>query len=128
MCVIKPFIDSWVVLNDVDLILSVPPTKINRRYQPVEEISKKIAEYLGIFYDSSVFKKITDIEAKNITDDTFKAGKTIIKNKMARKRHNILLVDDLYGTGKTMTECVKLLKEDPNIGQVYVLTLTKKRT
>lgn len=37
----------------------------------------------------------------------------------------MLLVDDLFDTGETLKECVKVLKEDINFRSVYVLTITK---
>ena len=45
--------------------------------------------------------------------------------KKANKPLNILVVDDLYDTGETLKECVKVLKEDINFKSFYVLTITK---
>ena len=43
----------------------------------------------------------------------------------ATKPHTILLVDDLFDTGSTMSECVSILKEDPKLKKIYVLAMTK---
>lgn len=43
------------------------------------------------------------------------------------KESNILLIDDIFDTGATANECVRLLKQDPNILNVYFLAITKKR-
>ena len=47
---------------------------------------------------------------------------------LEKKDTNVLFIDDLYGEGKTLTEMTKLIKTDPNIKKVFVLTITKKRT
>lgn len=47
--------------------------------------------------------------------------------KAARTEHNVLLVDDLYQSGATLSECVKALRKDAMIKAMYVLTMTKAR-
>jgi len=70
-------------------------------------------------------ENIGSIQAKNIpkTDRNMKGS---IKAAMkATKPHTILLVDDLFDTGSTMSECVSILKEDPKLKKIYVLAMTK---
>ena len=52
---------------------------------------------------------------------------TIYQNKHAKRRHSVLLVDDLYKTGATLTECVRVLRGDPLIDKIFVLTITKTK-
>ena len=49
------------------------------------------------------------------------------KNKNAIRKHSILLIDDLYKTGLTLTHCVSALREDPLVDKIYVLAVTKTR-
>jgi len=49
----------------------------------------------------------------------------IIANIRATKPHTILLVDDLFDTGSTISECVSVLREDPKLKKIYVLAMTK---
>ena len=51
----------------------------------------------------------------------------IIAVKKVKKPHTVLLVVDLYSTGETLKECVRVLKQDKKIGRIYVLTMTKTR-
>ena len=43
------------------------------------------------------------------------------------RNKRILLVDDIYSTGTTANECVKILKEDPNVLSVSLLAITKTK-
>ena len=40
---------------------------------------------------------------------------------------NILLIDDIYHTGTTLNSCVKALREDFRIKNIYALTMTKTK-
>lgn len=46
---------------------------------------------------------------------------------LIKEKSNILIVDDLYSSGFTMNLIVDSLKKDPNIGKIYVLTMTKTK-
>ncbi|MDR1101404.1 MAG: hypothetical protein LBL34_03505 [Clostridiales bacterium] len=47
--------------------------------------------------------------------------------KNAKRKCNILLIDDLFSTGATLNECAKALKTDELVDNIYVLALTKTR-
>lgn len=99
----------------------------NRSYQPVFEIAEKIAAYLGVFYVDDVLVKISDDEVKNTQYDQRQLKGKILMKRQGKRDFNVLLVDDLYSTGRTLTECVRLLQQDMHIKKVYVLTMTKTR-
>ena len=124
--IITPFLDDWLIDKNINCILPVPPT-IQRTFQPVFVIAKKIADKYGIAYDDTVLKKIASVAAKDMTREHKSVEGTIVKLKNASSRRNILLIDDLYSTGSTANECVKILKCDPNIDNVYFLAITKTR-
>jgi len=124
MELVKPFLDSWKELKEVDIVLPVPSTKF-RSYQPSEEIAQEVAKHLNVNYLSNVLENVGSTQAKNIpkTKRSLKGSiKTTIK---ATKPHTILLVDDLFDTGSTISECVSVLKEDPKLKKIYVLAMTK---
>jgi len=123
---IKPFLDGFVELKDVDVVVPVPPTK-KRDFQPVDELAMAIAEHLGIDFTNAVLEKVSSASSKDM-DRTNKRLKGSIQAKIkATRSHNILLIDDLFETGQTLTECVSVLKSDPLLKKVYVLVMTKTR-
>jgi predicted amidophosphoribosyltransferase len=123
-----PFIQSWEILNTVRTVMPVPPTNKQRIYQPAEEIAFKIAEIISANYIQDVLEKTSSTQSKGLAAaEKKKIKNTIIKSKMAKNKHNMLLVDDLFESGATLSECVKALRQDPNIDKIYVLTMTKTR-
>jgi len=123
---IKPFLDAWEDLNEVDIVLPVPPTK-PRAYQPATEIARSIAEHLGVSFIDQILEKTSSEQAKDApgTAETVKAS--IKATEKATREHTILLVDDLYGTGNTMRDSVTALKDDPKLTKIFVLAMTKKK-
>ena len=53
---------------------------------------------------------------------------TIDVLKSAVRHCTLLLIDDLFSTGATATECTRKLKEDPLIDEIYVFAISKTRT
>lgn len=123
---IIPFLDNWNIIEDVDIILPVPSTK-ERIYQPAVEIAYAIANYLSIHFSEDVLVKTSNVESKNMMKSDKKLEGMITATKKATRVHNILLVDDLYSTGETLKECVNVLRKDPLLKKIFVLTMTKTR-
>ena len=115
----------------IDLILPIPPSKTDRKIQPVEIIADGIAKNLKIKLSKDVLIKTKDTgELKNIDvpqertkilENAFKIAGTIVENK------NILLLDDLYRSGSTLKTITGLLKKHGKPNKVYVLALTRTR-
>jgi len=128
MKLVIPFLDTWSVIKSVNAILPVPSSKKDRIYQPTCEIAYQIAAYLGINYFDDVLQKVSEVQAKGMTqEEKNKIKGTIIATQKGRRQYNILLVDDLYQSGMTLHECVNALKEDKNINHIYVLAMTKTK-
>lgn len=126
---IDPFISQWLSQKDITFVLPVPPTNIKREFQPVFEISKKIANILGASYNESILSKDSNIQSKDLgAAEKEKVKSTISKIKVAQNICNILLIDDLYQSGVTLTACVGELRKDKKIRCIYVLTMTKTRS
>lgn len=125
----EPFLKYWLGLKNIATVLPVPPTDKNREFQPVFEIGKRVAKILDAYYYEDVLIKESKIQSKNLgIIDKKKIEDSIAQIKTAKKKQNILLVDDLFQSGATLTECVRELKKDKNINKIYVLTMTKTRS
>lgn len=126
--IIKPFLENWDKLKNVDVVMPVPPTKKDRIIQPAFEIANAIAEYADKCYIDDVLVKTTDEQSKDL-DISVKGNLvgSILATKKAKHRHNILLVDDLTSSGMTLNLCAEVLKKDENVDKIYVLAMTKTR-
>jgi len=124
----QPFVMEWLLLKGITFVLPVPPTNKDRNFQPVFEISERIAKILNAYYHKGVLIKESKIQSKDLdAAEKQKIIKSIFQIKMATKAQNILLVDDLFASGTTLKECVTRLRKDQNINKIYVLTMTKTK-
>ncbi len=120
------FLHAWLDGKNVDTILPCPAS-LTREIQPVYAIAYEIAELMNIAYTDEVLKKNSSVAIKNTAKEERNLEGLISKVKNAKRTCNILLIDDIVDTGTTANECVRLLKQDPNIQNVYFLAITKRR-
>ncbi len=112
-------------------IICVPPSKTNRSFQPVLELGKEIYKnmHIPILTNLKKNKKTPTMKTLSIEESKNELnGAFSIDNPEELNGKNILLFDDLYGTGTTLTEITKTIKENTYVKNVFVLTVTKTRT
>lgn len=119
----KDILDKWQLKEKIDIVIPVPPSNKIREYQPVFEISKAIAEYLGKEYKLDVLSKESEFQVK----DGYEISGTIMQMKKFERVSNILVVDDLYSTGATLNEVCRVLRCDEDVGKIYCLALTRTK-
>ena len=83
--------------------------------------------YLSVSFTDKVLQKTSNEQSKNMDRNHKELAGTIISMKKAKRPFEILLVDDLFSTGGTITECVRMLRQDKNLQKIYILTMTKTR-
>ncbi|MDE0015087.1 MAG: phosphoribosyltransferase family protein [Candidatus Poribacteria bacterium] len=125
-------VDGYPILPYLKAILPIPPSDQNRDFQPVNEVAQEIgrllsvpvrADYLTKVKRTVSLKNLPDIESKrDELRDAFTVQSQDLRNRC------VLLVDDLYDSGTTLTEATKVLYEQGVVQHVLVLTLTRTRT
>jgi predicted amidophosphoribosyltransferase len=119
--------DKWVL--PIDLIIPAAPS-ISRSVQPVRVVAEVLADRIGIPVSKTCLKKIKqtpqlkDIigydERREILADAFDVHTKTTAGK------NILLFDDVFGSGATVWHITETLKQKGEAEAVYLLTLTTK--
>jgi adenine/guanine phosphoribosyltransferase-like PRPP-binding protein len=116
---------------DFDVIIPVPPSNHNRPFQPVFEIAKKLSssgfivdfDFLVKKQSTPAIKKINDpITRKDVLKNVFEVKDSRYKNK------KVLLFDDLFRSGETLTSIARVLKNKGLVSEVTAFTITKTRT
>jgi len=119
-------------IEGFDRIVPIPPTNSNRSVQPVKLIAKALGEDRGVEVISDLLSKSPGgKELKNVTDPAER--QELLRKSMAVTPGydiaglKILLVDDLYRSGSTLSLATELLLSE-GASEVYVLTMTKTRS
>lgn len=118
-------------IETFDAIIPVPSSNV-RVIQPVDAIAKALGKQRGVPVLVGYLTKTGGAELKGITDpaDRDKAleDSIIISGKTDISGKRILLIDDLYRSGATLTTCCNVLTGKAKVGKIGVLTMTKTRS
>ena len=125
-------VDGYPILPYVRAILPIPPSDKNRDFQPVIEVAQEIGRLLNVPVQTDYLTKTKQtISLKNLSDIASKReqlrGVFAVQSQDLKNRC-VLLIDDLYDSGTTLTEAAKVLYEQGGVQHVLVLTLTRTRT
>lgn len=119
------------LLQKTDIIMAVPmhwSRRLMRKYNQAEILAKTLGKKTKIPYNPRVLirtKYTTRQENKNYTERQANVKNVFsVKNKERIKGKRILLIDDVFTTGATVSNCAKTLKKS-GAKAVYVLTIAK---
>ncbi len=124
--------NEWQIDNLMEGIVPIPPSKIFRDYQPVQEMAKGISFRLKTpFHPNSLKKKKETPQLKKIFN--FNERFNILRNVFIADRENIagknlLLFDDLFTSGATLTAATAALYQQGQAEKIYAFVLTKTRS
>ena len=113
------------ILKNADFIIPVPShwTRILKRgYNPSNIIALEISKILNIpcIYDLKRIKK-TDYQKNKTIQERFDTLIDAFSCKKNLTRKSIILVDDVFTTGATLSECSRILKKS---GAINIICIT----
>ncbi len=125
-------VDGYPILPYLKAVLPIPPSDKNRAFQPVTEVAQEIGKLLSVPVRKDYLTKVKQtVPLKNLPNVQNKReqlrGAFAVQSQDLKNRC-VLLVDDLYDSGTTLTEATKVLYEQGGVQHVLVLTLTRTRT
>lgn len=110
-------------------IIPVPPSKLDRPYQPVIELAKRVAEELGLNCDTEILYKegpTVCVKGFNAYRDKVEHLRHTVKVRDTRySGQRVLVIDDIIDSGATLDTVATALKVQGNIDRVYVLCATE---
>lgn len=122
---------NMIDMRSVDIIIPVPlHTKRfhERGFNQSELLSHELSHYFGVPTVTGILQRVRETlpQFELPPKERFKnvKGSFAIGNKDYIKDKKIVLVDDIYTTGSTISECTRVLKE-AQASKVHVLTLSR---
>lgn len=130
---IVDLLDKMKGIETMDCIVPIPPTRPGRSVEPVTEIARELGRRTGVkVLDDILLKRPGGPELKDVDDPTERSAllrKSLILSKDSNvSGKNVLLVDDLYRSGATLSVATEILLRRGKALAVYVLTMTKTRS
>ena len=131
-------VDGILVHPHLESIVPIPPSDTTRDFQPVFEIAREMGKILSLRVDPDyLIKTRQTLPHKNLESN--ESGREQLNGafeirSQSRNYRCILLFDDIYRSGETLTEATRVLHKDGNIhnknrqSRVFVITLTQTRT
>ena len=118
-------------LETMDGIIPIPPTKKNRNFQPVYEISRELGKRVQVpVLEHVLEKRAIGPELKDVNNPELR--KACLEKQFFLSPHHlmgksILIIDDIYRSGSTLAVATELLHQ-AKVQNVFVLTMTKTRS
>lgn len=129
---IVDLLSKYKGIEKFDAIIPILSTKKNRAYQPVDEVAQELGKRNGVkVLVGLLTKKAGGQELKNVNDPDKR--KELLEDAISLSGdpdisgQNVLLLDDLYRSGATLSVVTNLLLEEAKVESVSVLTMTKTR-
>lgn len=123
-------VDGHPVVPHIKAILPIPLSP-HENFQPVPEIATQMGQILGVPVPLDYLIKTKNTGRHNFESEESRReqlqGAFAVQTKN-RQYRCVLLLDDIYNSGVTLTEATKVLQKHGGIPDVLVLTLTYTRT
>jgi predicted amidophosphoribosyltransferase len=129
---VAAFVRTRPELADVGVLLAVPPSNTARRFQPVPAIVTAIGTRLGIPVPSDYLRKTKPTTPlKDMSDKRKRHGELegafTIEDERYKGQH-MLIFDDLFRSGETLTAICAVLISQGKVGKISVIAATFTRS
>jgi len=116
---------------NADIIIPMPASK-QRSIQPVYKIAEKLAQLMNKQYSDRLLVKTHQTPSMKDIHDPDEKMRILreslqLNDLLPNSRHNILIIDDLFDTGSSLSAATELLRSYNKINRIYVMTVTRKR-
>lgn len=126
------FIKNLRVFPYLKALIPIPPSNLNRPFQPVVELAKLVGEAAPLPVPLDYLLKVRNTQAlKDIEDTETRQGQLANAFQVADNRYSgdsVLLFDDLFRSGESLNAVCKVLREQGGVVRIYVVTVTMTRT
>jgi competence protein ComFC len=118
-------------IPEAEVIVAVPPSKL-RSFQPVDLLAEALSKRLSIPFAANCIQKQKEVsELKNVFDyekrlRLLEGAYTLAEVQLEGRK--VLLIDDLYRSGATMSAIAEILYEQGGVSDVFALTITRTRS
>jgi len=108
------------------------PSSRQRTRQPAVEVSRQVAQNMGIqCIEDMLLKRAQTEQMKDIfsKNDKRKAlyNTLYLNDVLGDGLYDVLIVDDLYDTGASLEAATIILRKSSKIRNIFVATVTRKR-
>ena len=120
--IIKDKLDDMIIFDNPSLCIAPVPSSSDFP----KSIAKLVADTKGLAFRDIFTKSPNAPQSKKLDSDTDFDDESFCMEKMPHKA-DLLIIDDTYGTGKTLRALLRLAEQDDNVGRVYFLSIVKNR-
>lgn len=90
-------------------------------------IGSALRKLTGVPFVQDVLEKTSPTEMKSLSPDERNLTDCIVQLRLAKSECNLLLIDDIVSTGSTAGECVRVLRRDALVRDIYFLAIAKTK-
>lgn len=126
------FVKGRLVYRYLAAIIPVPPSDMQRPFQPVIEVAAEMGQILNLPAPSDYLVKVREtVPLKSLEGHESRReqlqGALAVRDQRFRGKY-VLLFDDLYRSGETLVAATDVLHNAGRVSRVFVLALTRTRT
>ena len=120
------------VFKTASFVVPIPPSK-HRSFQPAIELARRVSIKMGLpFFENILLKKGTTTQIKDIATKAEKIAALsqcfYINDAITNDGSwDVLVIDDLYATGSSLSAAAQTLKNYPKVNNIFVAAFSRTK-